>query len=97
MALMVFTTYMKDWIHRNENNNIKGIMYVGFGVFCAIPIFHLIIKENYFQNSDNYSTSSSFIFYIFIGISYIGGLNIYLARIPEIYRPVKFDIFFHSH
>ena len=43
MALFVFTTTMKDWIHRKENENYKGAMYLGFGVISAIPIFHLII------------------------------------------------------
>ena len=83
---------MKDWIHRHENNYIKGSMYLGFGLIAALPLFHLAINEMFFHSSNKYSSLNAFWYYIFMGISYILGLYIYLIKFPEKARPGKFDI-----
>ena len=67
-------------------------MYLGFGAFCSVPLFHLIIKENFFYSDDGYSTLNSFIYYILVGLSYTTGLFIFCKKFPENLGTGKYDI-----
>jgi len=63
-------------------------MYGGLGIGAAIPIVHLILYESYFKDpSDMYSTGPSVIYYVLVGVFYLGGLYIYTVRAPERFKP----------
>ena len=63
-------------------------MYGGLGIGAAIPIFHLILYESFFKDpNDLYTTVPSVVYYVFVGISYLGGLYIYTYRFPERLKP----------
>jgi len=73
-------------------------MYGSLGIFAAFPLFHLIYSE-FFDHSliGNFSIANSMLYYVLMGVCYLGGLTIFVARCPERYNPGKFDICGASH
>ena len=98
IAMICFTISLFEWIHRAGNEKIKGFMYGGFGCSLAIPLFHMMINDFFYDNyGDPFEFISSFPYYVFLGASYIGGLVIYVSRCPERGNPGKYNMCGHSH
>ena len=73
-------------------------MYGGFGISLSIPISHLVVNEIIFLNyGDPYQFTPSLPYYISLGVSYLFGLYVYVARCPERKYPGKFNLCGHSH
>ncbi len=80
-------------------------MYAILGIGAAVPMIHLSILEYNHQqllaagginaaNVDTYSSASSYIYYVLMGVSYLSGLYIYTKRCPEKYKPGDLFSFF---
>lgn len=82
-----------DFIHQEKWRKVKGIMYGSLGLFAGVPAVHLYIRQFYdIEDTDYLPFKHSFIYYVLMGSSYIGGLVIYTLRIPERFKPGKFDL-----
>lgn len=97
-SLVVFFISLQDFIHEPKYFSVKPLMYGGLGLLAGVPLFHLLYYEYFnFSAIGNFSMSNSYIYYVLMGISYVGGLAIYAAKCPERYKPGSFDICGASH
>lgn len=98
LGLSLFIVSLFSILHRPENFTLKSLAYGGFGVSLSIPLSHGVINELYFNNyGDQFSMSSSLIYYLLCGFCYLFGLYIYTARCPERHMPGKLNMCGHSH
>jgi len=44
-SLIIFIITMMDFIYQEKYRTIKSLLYAFLGIFCATPLFHLIIAE----------------------------------------------------
>ena len=98
IASVCFVVCLFPWIHQKANKKYKAFMFGGFGIAEGIPLVHMLINEFVYDNyGDTFEFSPSFIFYVGLGASYLGGLYIYTVRCPERSNPGKYNICGHSH
>lgn len=97
-AGLVFIMSLTESFQKPEYRSLRGFIFLTLGLLGAIPLLHLLVfmylpprpfEIHYFH--------SSIIYYGFMGGSYIVGVLIYVARVPERFRPGKFDLVGNSH
>jgi len=76
---------------------LRSFMYGGVGIFEILPGIHLLYNEFFNKIHDNFSISSSLIYYFLLGACYLTGLFIQTVRLPEKYHPGRYDIYGNSH
>lgn len=77
-ALIVFTVSIMDFIHTDKYRTLKSVMYAALGLFSALPLFHLLFKENFRLNY--YSTLATMPWYAGMAFTDYAGLFIYTKK-----------------
>lgn len=72
---------------------LRALMFVLFGLYGVIPGVEVIVRDGWKIATDAYSGW----WLISMGLIYIAGAGLYVARVPERFFPGKFDICLHSH
>eukprot|EP00249_Psilotum_nudum_P018080 c26629_g1_i3 orf=463-1626(-) len=75
-----------------EYRMFRAALFFGMGVFGVAPVMHKVILH-YDEPAALYTTA----YEVAMGIFYGLGALVYAARIPERWKPGKFDIAGHSH
>mmetsp|Transcript_67047 Transcript_67047/g.77782 ORF Transcript_67047/g.77782 Transcript_67047/m.77782 type:complete len:171 (-) Transcript_67047:22-534(-) len=98
VSAVVFFVNLFDWIHTDKFRHIKGYLFLTIGVAVIFPVVHLIsIELNPNRSSDYLPFISSVPYFLAMGACYLGGLYIYIQRIPEKCIPGKVDNCGNSH
>ncbi|CAG9332202.1 unnamed protein product [Blepharisma stoltei] len=90
-SLIVFAVSMMPKFQKAELRWFRGTIFLVLGLLGVIPAVHLV----YFEESHYFLTA--FACYLMMAASYIVGVLIYIARVPERLYPGKFDNFGNSH
>ena len=71
----------------------RFVMFSLFGLYGAVPFFHIYLRDGYVLASNAYALWGI----VIMAFLYIGGGFLYASRIPERFWPGKFDIWASSH
>ena len=93
-ALIVFFFSLTSSFHLPEKRTLRGILFLSLGLSAGIPIIHLSLMRNSIKG---FYGNPRLLFWYFGGISYVIGALMYINRIPEKFKPGKFDFFGSSH
>ncbi len=93
-ALIVFFFSLTSSFHLPEKRTLRGILFLSLGLSAGFPIVHLALMGN---SVKGFYGNPRLLFWYFGGISYVIGALMYINRIPEKFKPGKFDFFGSSH
>ena len=97
-SFAVFFVSLTRFINKPANLKYRSLMFASLGLSNAIPFTHLVILSLHASPQNDYlPPSQSFVLIALMGAIYLGGLAIYVNRIPERFFPKTFDIWLNSH
>ncbi|GMH13643.1 hypothetical protein Nepgr_015484 [Nepenthes gracilis] len=92
LAIATIIISLLPVFQRPEFRSIRAMLFFGMGVSGVAPILHKLIL--YGQQPEAVKTT---VYEVLMGMFYGAGALVYAARIPERWKPGKFDIAGHSH
>ena len=87
------TTSLRPEFKSNEWRPFRALMFIAFGLSALLPIGYGIYRYGFEASVHR----CGFWYVVGEGVGYITGAVLYALRIPERFRPGKFDIWGHSH
>ena len=92
VGILVFITLFTPSLSARMTRPLRATMFLCMGFSGVIPATHAL-----FLHSDQPQILMALVYEMAMGILYGIGAAIYVARIPERWRPGSFDIVGHSH
>jgi len=93
-GLGTFFYSLTDDFNKPKRRSLRGIIFLIFGLFTGIPIFHMAFFGDLIEG---YGPGIKLINWYIGGICYVVGALLYILRFPEKIYPGKFDYIGASH
>jgi len=93
-VFIMFGSLARQHLNKEENLRIRLVYFVSFVVWGFVPTIHWVILNGGLTNDEvRIFLPRIFFMYLMCGCAFL----FYIAKIPEIFLPGKFDIFGSSH
>ena len=93
-GFILFGALARNLINKDENIRIRLVYFVSFVVWGCVPTLHwAYINGGFFDDEVRIFLPRIIFMYLMCGLAFL----FYIAKIPEIFLPRKFDIFGSSH
>ncbi|KAL5559190.1 hypothetical protein UlMin_035401 [Ulmus minor] len=92
IGITIITLTLLPFFHKPEFRSFRASLFFGMGISAAAPVLHKLVL--YGNQKEAVLTTG---YEVLMGVLYGLGALIYALRIPERWRPGKFDIAGHSH
>eukprot|EP00798_Chlamydomonas_sp_ICE-L_P012824 gene12824-40_t len=83
---------MLDRFNRKDSYGLRASMFAALGFWGSVPVIHTL-----WLNHTTWHMRIAFVYVALHGAINLTGTAIYVARIPEKWKPGRFDIFLSSH
>jgi adiponectin receptor len=93
-AITVFLYSFTPDFHSPPNRKLRGTLFLTLGLSTGFPLLHLALFGSHIAG---FEFAPTLLFWYLGGISYVTGALIYINRIPERFRPGRYDIWGSSH
>ena len=92
ISIIVFVATLQPGFHSAKYQTVRGLLYLALGLTAATPFLRFLIHY------DRVAAFMSCIpYFAMMGVCYVGGVLIYIWKIPERWAPGYFDIYGQSH
>eukprot|EP01104_Vermistella_antarctica_P016795 TRINITY_DN5800_c0_g1_i1.p1 TRINITY_DN5800_c0_g1~~TRINITY_DN5800_c0_g1_i1.p1 ORF type:complete len:719 (-),score=124.85 TRINITY_DN5800_c0_g1_i1:22-2016(-) len=88
----LFVIAQCDFFHGVRFRSLRAYLFFGYATFGLLPGLHLV-----YAYGTGHVMGGLYLKLALMALCYVGGLTVYILRIPERWFPGKCDIWFHSH
>lgn len=92
MGMFTIVTMLSPSLSSSKYRAFRALLFSSMGLFGIVPAIHAVIV-----NWENPQRNTTIAYECIMAMSYLTGAFIYVARIPERWKPGWFDLAGHSH